>query len=283
MTSGGWLTRIAEADAGLPDEATAARVLAAGDAGTEAVVRALDATRADLRTLGRERMPISLAGSLATALDAVDAATDMGPEIGTAGEAEIDGGSRGGDEAGGAGSSEAGGGPRDEGLPTDLCTARTDAAPTDPRTARTPAAPNDPRTARTPASPGSRRPSGPGRRPTRRRRRGLLLTAAAAALVGVALTGPGPTPTDLAAASGRVLAEQTREVGVLADPATLSSCLLRAGVPEPTGSLLAGRPIRLDGVDGTFLVLSTGKLGVVRAIVVTPDCGRLLADQTVGG
>ncbi|MCF7551948.1 hypothetical protein [Pseudonocardia sp. WMMC193] len=210
MTSGGWLTRLAEAHAGLPDEATAARVLAAGGAGTDHVLRALDATRADLGTLGRERMPVALAGSLAAALDAADAETER---------------------------TERGGPP-----------------------------------------PG---PPVGGRR--RRRRRGPLLTAAAAVLVGVVLTGPGPGPTDLAGASGRVLAERTRAVGRLADPAALASCLLQAGVASPTGALLAGRPLRLNGLDGLLLVLSTGKKGVVRAVVVTPDCGRLLADQTVGG
>ncbi|SDF51572.1 hypothetical protein [Pseudonocardia oroxyli] len=208
MTSGGWLTRLAEAHAGLPDEATAARVLAAGGAGTDHVLRALDATRADLGTLGRERMPVALAGSLAAALDAADAETE-----------------------------------------------RTDR--------------------------GGPPPAPPGRGP-RRRRRGPLLTAAAAVLVGVVLTGPGPGPTDLAGASGRVLAERTRAVGRLADPAALASCLLQAGVAPPTGALLAGRPLRLNGLDGLLIVLSTGKKGVVRAVVVTPDCGRLLADQTVG-
>lgn len=266
MTSGGWLTRIADAHAGLPDEPTAAQVLAAGDPGTRRVVDALGATRADLRALGRERMPVSLAGSLAAALDAVDDLAEdpplsAGPAVrhGAPGADEIDGSSVG---------------------PADTARRAADTAPpAPPRTTE--------RAADTVRGEPTHRPSPrPGfpRAPGRpRRRRGLVLTAAAAAVVGVVLTGPGPGPTDLAAATGRVLADRTREVGLLEDPARLTSCLVGAGAPAPAGPLLAGRPIRLNGAEGLLLVISTGERGVVRAVVVTPGCERVLADLTVGG
>ncbi|GAA4541884.1 hypothetical protein [Pseudonocardia xishanensis] len=214
MTTGGGLTRIAEAAAGLPDEESAARVLAAGEPDTARVLRALAATRADLAAVPRERLPAAVAGALATGFDAID--------------------------RGAAGSTPA---------PVDA-TGRRAVPPTG-----------------------------------RRRRRGLLLTAAAAALVGVALTGPPPSapPTDLRSAASRVLAERTRDVGTLADPPALVSCLLRAGASAPTGPLLAGRPVRLGGTDGVLLVIGTGIRGVVRAVVPTPGCDRILADLTVGG
>jgi len=218
MTAGGWLTRLAEADAGLPDEESAARILAAGDPGTANVLGALAATRAELAALPRERMPTAVAGALAAGFDAVDreAAGEVPPA---------------------------------------------------------PAPRPDPDRVR------SVPPNGP------RRRRALLLSAAAAALVGVVLTGPAPTspPTDLASAAGRVLAEQTMDVGGLADPAELASCLIRAGTAAPGGPLLAGRPVRVDGVDGVLLVIATGNRGVVRAVVPTRGCDRTLADLTVGG
>jgi hypothetical protein len=336
MTSGGWLTRIAEAEAGLPDAATAARILAAGEPGTDQVVAALAATRADLRSLGSVRLPIEVAGALATAFDAADTESPSPAPAehppGTTTDTESD--SRGGGRAGLGPNAAASAGPHTVGLghhtagpdtpaPEIATPSSTGASGTGPGNTG-PGGSGPSNTGHHSAGPSNTGPSGieqngigpgttgssttasstnghhtagpsstgpsstgphsirPGRR-RGRRRRGLLLTAAAAALVGVVLTGPGAAPTDLAAATGRVLVDQTRDVGALDDPATLASCLVGVGVPAPAGPLLAGRPIRLDGVDGTLLVLSTGKRGVVRAVVVTPSCGRVLADLTVGG
>ncbi|WP_220187493.1 hypothetical protein, partial [Pseudonocardia pini] len=130
-----------------------------------------------------------------------------------------------------------------------------------------------------PTRPATARPGPP------RRRRTLVLTVAAAALVAVVLTGPPPssTPADLTSAAGRVLAERTRDVGALADPATLASCLVRAGVPAPDGPLLAGRPVRVGVTEGTLLVIGTGIRGRVRAVVPTLDCTSVLADLVLGG
>jgi hypothetical protein len=218
VTSGGWLSRIAEADAGLPDADRAAQVLAAGDPGTERVVAALTATRAELALVPPSRLPAALAARLAAGFDAADAAAEPG---------------------------------------------RSGSPSATERRAGRPSV---------------------GRAGSRRRRRTLVLTAAAAALVAVVLTGPpARPPTDLATATGRVLAAGTRDVGELSDPARLDSCLVRSGAPAAAGPLLAGRPIRLGGVDGLLLVISTGTKGRVRAVVPTTDCGRVLADVTVGG
>ncbi|GAA1857434.1 hypothetical protein GCM10009836_42110 [Pseudonocardia ailaonensis] len=201
MTSG-WLTRLAEADAGLPDEESAARTLAAGGPEDRRVLAALAATRAELAAIPPTRLPASVAARLAAGLDGLDSAA-----------------------------------------PAPVVTL------------------------------------------TRRRRRPLLLTAAAAALVALVLLGPpAPTPpTDLAAAASRVVAEGVREVGPLADPQALAACLARAGAAPAGGPLLAGRPVVVGGREGTLLVLGTGVLGRVRAVVPAADCVAVLGDLTVGG
>jgi len=75
MTNGGsgWLTRLAEADAGLPDEEAAARVVAAGGADTRRVLDALAAVRTDLAAVPPTRLPASVATRLAAGLDRIDA------------------------------------------------------------------------------------------------------------------------------------------------------------------------------------------------------------------
>ncbi|MCE3553546.1 hypothetical protein LWC33_19060 [Pseudonocardia sp. RS11V-5] len=70
--SGGWLTRLAEADAGLPDEEAAARVVAAAGPGTGRVLAALVATRAELAAVAPVRMPTAVAARLAAGFDAID-------------------------------------------------------------------------------------------------------------------------------------------------------------------------------------------------------------------
>jgi hypothetical protein len=299
MTTGGWLSRIAEADAGLPDAEAAARILAAGDPGTARILEALAATRADLRALPPARMPTTVAEALAAGFDGIDAAAvgerpahagrGDGPEVGTAGTGRAAGpgwdvgssrnesgsavraAATDADQASGSAITAAAAAAGEESGPAITATAcdESGSALASPRIHTV----DDPRSTAARAT-----------RP-RRRRRTLVLTAAAAALVAVVLTGPPPTspPADLASAAGRVLAERTRDVGGLADPAVLASCLRRAGVAAPHGPLLAGRPVRVDGTDGTLLVIATGTKGRVRAVVATPDCTTVLADLTVGG
>jgi hypothetical protein len=210
-TGGGWLTRLAEAEAGLPDEEAAARVVAAAGPGSGQVLAALAATRAELAAVPPVRMPPGVAGRLAAGFEAID---------------------------------------RESEPPN-----RQHDDVVEPR--------------------------------VRRRRRPLLLTVAAAALVAVAVVGP-PTGTvgdavDPASAAARVLAEGTLDVGELRDPATLAACLARAGAAPARGPLLAGRPVVVEGRRGTLLVLGSGVLGRVRAVVPTEGCGAVLADLTTGG
>ncbi|MCE0765899.1 hypothetical protein LWC35_23750 [Pseudonocardia kujensis] len=207
---GGWLTRLAEAEAGLPDEEAAARVVAAAGPGSGRVLAGLAATRADLAAVPVVRMPPAVAARLAAGFDAIDR------------EAE----------------------------------------------------------------PGNRHCDNVVHQRVRRRRP-LLLTAAAAALVAVAVIGPSTGPAgeavDPASAAARVLAEGTLEVGELRDPATLAACLEQAGAEPPRGPLLAGRPVVVDGRRGTLLVVGTGVLGRVRAVVPAEGCAAVLADLTTGG
>lgn len=207
---GGWLTRLAEAEAGLPDEETASRVIAAAGPGRDRVLAALATTRAELAAVPPVRLPTVVAARLAAGFDALD-----GP---------VSGNSRHSDDY------------------------------------------------------HSRRV---------RRRRPLLLTAAAAALVAVAVVGPSSRPegdaVDPASAAVRVLAEGTLDVGELREPAALASCLDRAGAAPARGPLLAGRTVVVEGRRGTLLVLGTGVLGRVRAVVPEEGCGAILADLTTGG
>jgi hypothetical protein len=210
----GWLTRLAEADAGLPDAEAAARVIAAVGSESGRVLAALRATRADLAAVPPARMPTAVAAGLAARFDAVD---------------------------------------RDERL-----LGGTHRRSDDYRSGG----------------------------PVRVRRRPLLLTAAAA-LVAVALVGPSAGPreeaVDPAAAAARVLTEGTLDVGPLGDPAALAACLDRAGAAPARGPLLAGRPVVVEGRRGTLLVLGTGLLGRVRAVVPDEGCATVLADLTAGG
>jgi hypothetical protein len=213
----GWLTRLAEAEAGLPDDDAATRVIAASGPGSGRVLAALAATRAELAAVPPVRMPTAVATRLAAGFDALDEG--------------VSGVRRHSDDY------------------------------------------------------RSRRP---GRRSERvRRRRPLLLTAAAAALVAVAVVGPSAGPredaVDPASAAARVLAQGTLEVGALREPAALAACLARAGAPPARGPLLAGRPVVVEGRQGTLLVLGTGVLGRVRAVVPAEGCAAVLADLTTGG
>ncbi|GAA4687974.1 hypothetical protein GCM10023215_24770 [Pseudonocardia yuanmonensis] len=218
----GWLTRLAEAEAGLPDEEAAARVIAASEPGSGRVLAALAATRAELAAVPPAPMPTAVAARLAAGFDAVDRA-DAAPGL-------MSGDSR-----------------------------RSDDFPL--RRLR--------------------------RRSGQVRRRPLLLTAAAAALVAAAVVGPSTGPdreaVDPASAAARVLAKGTLEVGGLRDPAALAACLARGGAAPARGPLLAGRPVVVGGRRGTLLVLGTGVLGRVRAVVPAEGCETVLADLTTGG
>lgn len=206
----GWLTRLAEAEAGLPDEETASRVIAAAGPGGDRVLAALATTRAELAAVPPVRLPTAVAARLAAGFDALDD--------------PVSGNSRHSDDY------------------------------------------------------HSRRI---------RRRRPLLLTAAAAALVAVAVVGPSTgrerDAVDPASAAARVLAVGTLDVGELGEPAALAVCLDRAGAAPARGPLLAGRPVVVDGRRGTLLVLGTGVLGRIRAVVPDEGCGAVLADLTTGG
>lgn len=206
----GWLTRLAEAQAGLPDDETASRVIAAAGPGSDRVLAALATTRAELAAVPPVRLPTTVAARLAAGFDALD----------------------------------------------------------DPVS-------------------GTDRQSGDHHPRRVRRRRPLLLTAAAAALVAVAVVGPSTRPAgdavDPASAAARVLAEGTLDVGELREPAALAACLDRAGAAPARGPLLAGRPVLVEGRRGTLLVLGTGILGRVRAVVPDEGCGAVLADLTTGG
>ncbi|MFR9805848.1 hypothetical protein ACL02T_26690 [Pseudonocardia sp. RS010] len=218
----GRLTRLAEAEAGLPDEDAAARVIAAAGPDAGRVLSALAATRAELAAVPTARMPPAVAARLAATFDAIDR-EQAEHAVRTAGA-----GTRQKDDYGSR----------------------------------------------------SRRLGAPRRRP-------LVLTAAAAALVVVAVAGPSAAPAgeavDPAAAAARVLAEGTLDVGQLRRPDARAACLERAGAAPARGPLLAGRPVVVDGRRGTLLVLGTGGLGRVRAVVPSEDCDAVLADVTTGG
>lgn len=70
-----------------------------------------------------------------------------------------------------------------------------------------------------------------------------------------------------------------RDLGPLAAPPTLSSCLARHG---STTQPIAARRVVLDGHAGVLLVLPTELPGRVRLLVVDPHCSTALADDTVG-
>jgi hypothetical protein len=219
----GRLTRLAEAEAGLPDEEAAARVIAAAGPESGRVLAALAATRAELAAVPPVRMPTVVAARLAAGFDARDREDSAGqPASG------------------------------DNRHSDDYSSARS---------------------GHTVASV--------------RRRRPLLLTAAAAVLVVVAVVGPSAAPAgdavDPASAAARALAEGTLDIGPLRDPATLAACLDQAGAAPARGTLLAGRPVVVEGRRGTLLVLGTGVLGRVRAVVPAEGCEAVLADLTTGG
>jgi hypothetical protein len=121
---------------------------------------------------------------------------------------------------------------------------------------------------------------------------GLLTAAAAAIAVTVAvLPGQGtsgnpvaaipgsnsanpPLPVDsgnLSAAIGGVNSQ--RDYGPLKDQQGLDKCLEANGIDPSSVQTLGVRQVMLDGKRGVFALLTTGRLGQFRVLIVEPTCG----------
>jgi hypothetical protein len=113
------------------------------------------------------------------------------------------------------------------------------------------------------------------------------VAAAVAVLVGVlsvgvlASTGIRPPPPAVPISPPSALSDRDpTRLGELDDARRLRACLvLRAG---PHSSLLAARRISWRDAPAVQLVLSSSTVGRLRILVVTPDCGAVLADATRG-
>jgi hypothetical protein len=121
---------------------------------------------------------------------------------------------------------------------------------------------------------------------------GLLTAAAAAIAVTVAvLPGQGtsgnpvaaipgsnsanpPLPVDsgnLSAAIGGVNSQ--RDYGPLKDQQGLDKCIEANGIDPSSVQTLGVRQVMLDGKRGVFALLTTGRLGQFRVLIVEPTCG----------
>jgi hypothetical protein len=120
-----------------------------------------------------------------------------------------------------------------------------------------------------------------------------LLTAAAAAVAVTFAVLPGqntsgnpvaaipggssakpPLPVDsgnLSAAIGGVNTE--RDYGPLKDQQGLNKCLEANGIDPGSVQTLGVRQVMLDGKKGVFALLTTGRLGQFRVLIVEPTCG----------
>ncbi|MBW0114226.1 hypothetical protein [Pseudonocardia abyssalis] len=134
--------------------------------------------------------------------------------------------------------------------------------------------------------PGRSRPRHPRTRPGSGHRARWVLAAAAAAVVallcGVPASGPDAA-LDVSRVELAAVARSTvglTDLGDLTDPARRDACLRDAGLPG--AAVLGGRQVRLEGTPGVLLVLSTGELGRIRVLVVSPSCA-VLDDTVVGG
>ncbi|AQA03057.1 hypothetical protein BVC93_12135 [Mycobacterium sp. MS1601] len=80
------------------------------------------------------------------------------------------------------------------------------------------------------------------------------------------------------------LQTQPPDLGVLAQPARLSSCLAGLGYPSAT-EVLGARPVEINGRPAVVLLLAADDPALVTALAVTPQCSvantGLLADTTV--
>lgn len=95
-------------------------------------------------------------------------------------------------------------------------------------------------------------------------------SGAAATEGGSAGAVPELSAADLGSALSLV---GTRDLGPLAVEGVLAACLDANGVAAGT-ELLGASPVQLDGVDGVLLLLPTGTIGRVTALVVGPGCSE---------
>lgn len=95
-------------------------------------------------------------------------------------------------------------------------------------------------------------------------------SGAAATEGGSAGAVPELSAADLGSALSLV---GTRDLGPLAVEGALAACLDANGVGAGT-ELLGASPVQLDGVDGVLLLLPTGTIGRVTALVVGPGCSE---------
>lgn len=121
---------------------------------------------------------------------------------------------------------------------------------------------------------------------------GVLTAAAAAVAVTIAVfpgkgtsgnpvaanppgaTAKPPLPVDsgnLSAAIGNVSNE--RDYGPLQDQAGLDRCIEANGIDPSSVQTLGVRQVMLDGRKGVFALLTTGKIGQFRVLIVDPGCG----------
>lgn len=266
---------LADLDAGLldPDHAQEVRRAAEADPRSAEVLDALAATRADLAAVPAPVAPPDLVAGWLAALDAA-----CGPAVDRR---------RSGSPGPDPGDTDPGGtdpGDRPEADPVSRAPAHPGPTPIDP-------VPIDP-VPGGPASDGHRsgrgpRPARSGRGPAGRRagaagrRRWALAGGATALVVGLLVLFPAAVPevTGVGLAAVARSTVGTTDLGEFTDPARRDGCLAAAG--HPGTQVFGGRRVRWEGRPGVLLVLSTGERGVVRALVVTPDC-TVLADETVG-
>ncbi|WP_051047775.1 hypothetical protein [Rhodococcus sp. AW25M09] len=133
--------------------------------------------------------------------------------------------------------------------------------------------------------------------PLRSRRQRLLLGSAAAAVLlvggtvaGTAIWNTSDTPDSIAAEpsqspDGSLMLDSAhldssfafsiigkRDPGALSDPADLTACLAANDV-DPATSVLGSSQVRVDGRDGTLLVLAGARPAQLIALAVGNDCG----------
>lgn len=269
---------LADLDAGLLDPARAREVrrAALADPRSAAVLHALAATRADLAAVPAPVAPSDLVAGWMAALETggagphrqTDAADDAAP------------GRSAPDDSASSRSQDLGAASEPAGPP-----AQDPAAAQDPSLGGDGPVPGRVTTG-PPVRPAPGHRTWPGTRgphsTTLRRRGWVLLAAAAAALVVGVLALRPAGPPDLTRVELAGFARSTvgsTDLGALADPTRRDGCLTAAG--HPGAAVLGGRQVRLDGMPGVVLVLSTGELGRFRVLVVTPGCA-VLADDVVG-
>lgn len=294
------LELLADLDAGVLDEAQAARVRAAAlaDPTATAMLDALAATRADLAALPPPPLPPEVGARWAAALRATasGAAAAGHPEStsrpAAPGELTPPGNWAPGDTATPGETATSGDSPAAEGATPlgehaspHLGSWHGDRGGNRGFGSRPPAA----------GSARRRRRDGAGRRPGRRgwRPRPAVVTAAVllAVLAGAALQpwlSPRQQVGAMELASVGRAAIGVGDSGELVDPTRRVGCLRSVSPPglAPDAPLLGGRQVSFEGNPATLLVLGTGELGTFQVVMVNPDCGpqggRLLGSVRVG-